>query len=180
MSDGGSIARRYARALMEIGQETGKLRNIQRELQKVAETVEGSEELRDLLRNPHFKGDQRKAVMESVLKRLGTTATVRNTCMLLVDRGRAELLLDISRELESMVDEHEGIVRAEVVSATPLSKMYLERLTKALQSVTGKKIILSSTMDKDLIGGVITRVGGVVYDGSLKARMSRVRELMLR
>jgi len=165
---------------MELGQETGKLRMIHRELQKVAETVEGSAELRDVLRSPHIKSEQRKSIVDALLKRLGVTVTVRNTCMLLVDRNRAELLPAISTELESMVDEHEGIVRAEVVSATPLSKMYLERLTKALQSVTGKKIVLSSKQDKDLIGGVITRVGGVVYDGSLKARMSKVRELMLR
>lgn len=180
MSDGGSIARRYARALMQIGLETGKLRLIQRELQRVSEAFTESEELRDVLRSPHIRMSQRKAVVDTVLKRLGVTAHVHNTCFLLVDRHRAEILPAISRELETMVDEQEGILRAEIVSATPLSKMYLERLTQALQTVTGKKIQLSTREDESLMGGVVTRVGGVVYDGSLRARLSKVRELMLR
>jgi F-type H+-transporting ATPase subunit delta len=180
MSDGGSIARRYARALMSIGLETGKLRVIQRELQKVSETFSESEELRNVLRSPHIRQAQRKAVVKTLATRLGITSHVLSTCLLLVDRSRAELLPDISRELEAMVDAHEGVVRAEVVSAAPLSTVYLERLTRALQSATGKKVQIATREDRDLIGGVVTRVGGVVYDGSLRARLSRVRELMLR
>ncbi len=175
----GSVARRYARALMQIGLETGKLRLIQRELARVAEAIEGSDQLRDVLRNPSVLPSQRKQVLSAVLKRLGATAHVTNACMLLVDRRRADILPALSRELAHMVDDHEGILRAEVVSATPMSPAYLDRLKKALASVTGKKIELTTREDKDLIGGVVTRVGGVVYDGSLKARLSRVRELML-
>ena len=179
MSISGSVARRYARALMEIGLESGKLRQIQQELKRIAESVEVSEELRNVLKSPAVLTSQRKQVLEILLQRLGVNQTVRNTCMLLVDRGRAEVLPAISHELETMVDEHEGVLRAEVTSSTALNKVYLDRLAKALQSVTGKRIELTAREDRELIGGVITRVGGVVYDGSIKARLSRVRELML-
>jgi F-type H+-transporting ATPase subunit delta len=179
MSVGGSVARRYARALLEIGLETGKIKLIQRQIQDVAEAIESSEELRNVMRSPAVLLSQRKQVFELVLKRLGAAEHVRNTCMLLIDRGRTEILPAISSELALMVDEHEGVVRGEVVSATPVSKVYVDRLTSALKNVTGKTTLLETRVDKELIGGVITRVGGVVYDGSLKARMARVRELML-
>ncbi len=179
MSVSGSVSRRYARALLELGLESSKLQSMVTEVERVAEIMKSSAELRAILQNPMVLVSQRKKVLDALTRRLGVSKLVRNACMLLVDRGRAEFLPDIARELRSMADEHEGVVRAEVASASPLSKIYLDKLTAALESATGKKIELTATQDEKLIGGVVTRVGGVVYDGSLKARLSRVREQML-
>ena len=180
MSVSGSVARRYARALLEIGLETKRLRPLVEEVDRVAGAVDESSELRDVLLNPMVLKSQRKKVLDALTRRLGVTAAVRNTCMILVDRGRADILPAIARELRRMVDEHDGNVRAEVTSSTPLTRIYTDRLTKALEGATGKKVMLTAKQDESLIGGVVTRVGGVVYDGSLKTRLSRVREEMLR
>lgn len=180
MSLNGSISRRYARALLVIGLESKKLRPLLEDLKKVADAVTESAELRSVLLNPMVLTSQRKSVLDALVKRLGVQKQVRNASMLLVERGRAEILPDIARELEQMVDEHEGIVRAEVISAAPLTKVYVDRLTKALTEATGKKVEVATSQDESLLGGVVTRVGGVVYDGSLKARLARVREQMLR
>lgn len=180
MSVSGSVARRYARALLKIGLETKKLRPLLNEIERVSDAITTSSELRDVLANPMVRPSQRKKVLDAVIKRLGATKHTRNACMLLIERGRASIIPDIARELRVMVDEHEGMVRAEVVSATPLSKVYLDKLTKSLSDATGKKIELTTKQDKSLIGGVVTRVGGVVYDGSLRTRVARVREEMLR
>ena len=180
MSASGSVARRYARALLEIGLEAKRLRSLLNEIEKVSESIVTSPELRDVLRNPMVLTSQRKKVLEALTRRLGVTKEVRNACMLLVERGRGDIIPDIARELRVMVDDHEGIVRAEIVSATPLATSYVDQITKALAKATGKKIEVTTKQDKDLIGGVVTRVGGVVYDGSLRTRLSRVREQMIR
>ena len=180
MSANGSVARRYARALLEIGLETKRLRSLLNELERVSDAIGESSELRDVLRNPMVLPSQRKKVLAALTQRLGTSKEVRNACMLLVERGRGDIIPDIARELRVMVDDHEGIVRAEVVSATPLTATYMDQLTTTLAKATGKKIEVTTKQDKDLIGGVVTRVGGVVYDGSLKTRLARVREQMIR
>lgn len=180
MSVSGSVARRYARALLMIGLETKRLRLLVDEVDRMAKSIDASSELRDVLLNPMVLKSQRKKVLDALAKRLAVSPGVRNTCMLLVDRGRAEILPAIARELRTMVDMHEGVVRAEVISPAPLSTIYKNRLSNALEGATGKKIELTARQDESLIGGVVTRVGGVVYDGSLKTRLSRVREEMLR
>lgn len=180
MSSGGSISRRYARALLELGLENKKLQGMLKEIERIADAISTSNELRDALRNPTVLPSQRKSILDALAQKLGVSKQIRNTCMLLVERGRASLLPDIAREFQKMVDEYEGVVRAEVVSASTLEPSYVDRLKSALQKATGKKVELTSSEDQDLIGGVVTRVGHVVYDGSLRARISRVREQMLR
>lgn len=180
MSVSGSASRRYARALLQIGLETGRLRGLVNEIDRMAEAVDGSPELRDVLVNPGVLRSQRRSVIDALAQRLAVSKLTRNTCMLLVDRGRASLLPDIARELKGLVDQHEGVVRAVVRSAAPLDKIYLDRLIQSLGQATGKRVELTAGTDKELIGGVVTRVGGVVYDGSLRTRLARVREQMLR
>jgi F-type H+-transporting ATPase subunit delta len=180
MSVSGSVARRYARALLNIGLESNKLRPLLTEIERVSDTISQNDELRDVLANPMVLPSQRKNVLDAVIKRLGVTKNTRNLCMLLIERQRISVLSDIARELRVMVDDHEGMVRAEVISAAPLSKIYLDKLSQSLAKATGKKIELTTKQDESLIGGVVTRVGGVVYDGSLKTRVARVREEMLR
>jgi F-type H+-transporting ATPase subunit delta len=179
MSVGGSVSRRYARALLQIGLETKRLKEMVEHVDRMAETVETSSDLRNVLFNPKISTSQRKKVLDALATRLAVSRHVRNACMLLVDRGRAELLPAIARELRRMVDEHEGVARAEVISAEPLPKTSLDTLVKALEKATGKKIEVTTSQDAGLIAGVVTRVGGMVYDGSLRTRLARVREEML-
>ncbi len=180
MSLRGSVARRYARALLQIGIETGRLRGLVAEIERVAAAVDESPELREALKSPAVLKSQRKKIIDALALRLTVSKLTRNACLLLVDRGRAASLPAICRELKVMVDEHEGVVRAEVASARPLDKAYVDRLTGALGKVTGKKVQLTTKLDQELIGGVVTRVGGVVYDGSIRTQLLRVREQILR
>lgn len=179
MSVGGSVSRRYARALLQIGLETKRLKEMVDHVGRMAEAVETSSELRDVLFNPMVVTAQRKKVLDALATRLAVSRHVRNACMLLVERGRADVLPAIARELRRMVDEHEGVVRAEVISADPLPKPSLDALVASLEQSMGKKIQVTTSQDAGLIAGVVTRVGGMVYDGSLRTRLARVREEML-
>lgn len=179
MSVGGSVARRYARALLQIGLETKRLKELVDHVGRMADAVETSGDLRNVLFNPKVSVSQRKKVLDALATRLAVSRHVRNACMLLIDRGRADVLPAIARELKRMVDEHEGVARAQVISAEPLPKTSLDALIKSLERAMGKKIEVTTSQDAGLIAGVVTRVGGMVYDGSLRTRLARVREEML-
>ena len=106
--------------------------------------------------------------------------SVRDLLMLLSDRRRLRHLPEITESLDAMVEAKAGKVRAEVTSAAPLSDAYLAELAKALGATIGREVVIGQKTDPELIGGVVTRVGDRVFDGSLKHQLSELREELLR
>ncbi len=169
-------ARRYARALFMLGSEQGDVEQLSRELDAVAATVKGSAELAKLLSDPVVSPADRKAVMTEVLTRLGVSPTARNAALLLTDRRRGALLPEVADALRVLGDEKAGKVQAEVTSAVPLGEGQYQRLTSVLEKLTGRKITLQRKVDPSLIGGVVTRIGDKVYDGSVRTRLEELRQ----
>lgn len=169
-------ARRYARALFMLGAEQGNVEQLSRELESVAATVRGSDELAKLLSDPVVSPADRKAVMIEVLSRLGVSPTTRNAALLLTDRRRGALIPDVADALRALGDEKAGKVQAEVTSAVPLGEGQYQRLTSVLEKLTGRKITLQRKVDPALIGGVVTRIGDKVYDGSVRTRLEELRQ----
>jgi F-type H+-transporting ATPase subunit delta len=176
---GGSVARRYARALFGIGVDAGKFEALGDELGELATLWNESEELRQALENPVFSPAQKRKVMESILPKVAPTPEVQRFVLLLLDRRRITLLPAIARAYRDMTDAHVGRVRAEVMSAQELSPATLDRVRRSLEQRTGKKVILKSTVDPDLIGGVIARVGDLVLDGSVRTQLADLRTRLL-
>ena len=171
----GSLARRYARALLDIGLEEKSLDALGKEISELAEIVKGSEELESTLSNPAFPKSEREKVLLGVLSALGASQTATNFTRLLLDRERVNVLGDIDRALSAMIDEHAQRVRAVVTSARPLSSAHLSRLVKALEKKSGKKILVETREDSELLGGVVAQVGDEVYDGSLRTQLHNMR-----
>lgn len=169
------LARRYARALVEIGTETRTLPTIVRDIAAVAEVYAGSEELRRALEDPQVPAAARKAVLLDIATRLGASPTVHNTLALLADHRRVQILPALATALAEASDTLAGVLRARIVSATPLSETYVRRLTEALEARFQKRISVQREVDPTLIGGVVTRVGDVVIDGSLKTRLADLK-----
>ncbi len=176
---GGSVARRYARALFELGAEKKLSDAVGRELDALAETYSGSAELRQTLENPVFKLSERRALLERLLPQLAPTAQTRNFALLLLERGRISLLPSIARAYREMVDVALGRVRATVVSARPLDDTTAAAVQRALERRTGKKVLLSSSVDPGLLGGIVARVGDLVFDGSLRTRLDTLKARVL-
>jgi len=175
----GSIARRYAKALLEIGIAQQTYDALGKELERAADTLRASPELRNALENPIFSIEKRKLIMDELSRRLALSKTVRNFIMLLLDKGRIARLPDISRFYRTLVDEHAGRVRATVTSARPLDPMLETRLKTALEKSSGKVVIFEKREDPAILGGLVTQLGDTVYDGSVRTQLQQLREELL-
>jgi len=172
----GSVARRYARALFEIGAQEGAGRRILAEGEAVARFLAGAPSLREVLGAAHVNRRDKHAVLDAAVERLGLLAVTRNFLRLLVDKGRVALLPRILEELRRLIEEAEGIQRVEVVVPMPLSATQRDLLRTTLERQTGKRIELEERVDPAVLGGVVVKVGSTVYDGSLSTQIRRLRE----
>jgi F-type H+-transporting ATPase subunit delta len=176
---GGSVARRYARALFDLGVDKGNFEALGQDLANLAQLYAESRELRQTLENPVFKASQKRKIVETVVPRVTQNPVVRNFALLLVDRGRINTLPLIARAYQEMTDKQLGRVRATVTSAKPLDPATESEIQRALERRTGKKVLMKSEVDPTLIGGVVARVGDLVLDGSLRTRLASVGNRIL-
>jgi F-type H+-transporting ATPase subunit delta len=174
-----AVATRYARALLELGQETRTLDALIGELESASSTYTGSAELRSTLENPRLGRDVKQAIIVDVANALGLSAHAKNTLRLLVERRRISALSSITARLRELADREKGLVHAEVTSAIRLTEDFYERLRGQLESLTGKKISVRRSEDPSLIGGVVVRIGDTVIDGSLKSRLESLKQSLL-
>ncbi len=174
-----TVAARYAQALLEIGTETGQLQPIADQIQSVGDAWLQSDDLRAAMQSPLVSEHDREAVLETLAARIGASPVVVNTLKLLAQRRRLAILPAMARILRRLSDERAGLVRAEVASARPLTEDYVRRLQGELEKMTGKKVALERKVDPSLIGGVVTRVGDVVIDGSIKSRLEDLKSHLL-
>ena len=175
----GSLARRYAKAILEIGEEQKNLDSLVDEIVRVADAYEASADLRNALENPLIAHDAKRAVLKEVADRLSLGATARHTLLLLADRRRMRILPGVAQLLKEMTDVRRGVVRAVVTTAVPLSDGYYDKLRAQLEKMTGKKVVLDRKQDPALIAGVVARIGDTVIDGSLRARLQEMKTALL-
>jgi F-type H+-transporting ATPase subunit delta len=175
----GSLARRYAKALLEIGIRQQTFDAFGKELDRAADTFARSPELKSALENPVFPLDKRRLILDELARRLALSKVVRNFVMLLLEKGRIGSLPDIARAHRGLVDEHAGRLRATVTSARPLDPALELRLKNALERQSGKTVLLEKREDKEIVGGLITQLGDLVYDGSVRSQLALLREQLL-
>ena len=168
------IAERYARALLDIGIERKNFEQLGRELDRVAELFT-FDEVRQLFRNPKFGAEARKGVLAELLRRVMVSPICRNFLFLLVDRDRIGVLPEITTSYHELADAHAGRVRARVTVARKLAEPDLNRLRMMLQKATGQQVIVEQEEDPELLGGVITRIAGRIYDGSVRTQLDTIR-----
>ena len=176
---GGSVARRYARALFAIAVERGLIESLGNELDALATTFAESPELRQTLQSPVFKTSQKRAILEKILPRVAPHRLVQSFALLLVERGRIGSLPLIARAYQELTDVQLGRVRATVTSAKPLDVLTASEIQRALERRTGKKVLMKTEVDAALIGGVVARVGDLVLDGSLRTRLESIGNRIL-
>ncbi len=175
-----AAARRYARALFALAKETENVPAVRRELEELALLLDENPALSRSLFRPLHPAAQRRGLLRAVCARAGTSPRLRNFYFFLIDQRRLVDFPAIRHEFDRLADDAAGRTRAEVVSATPLRDDQRDRLRRALSMRTGHQVELSEVVDPSLLGGVIARVGGLVFDGSLRTQLSRLRANLTR
>ncbi len=174
-----SIARRYARALIDVGVEANKLDRFGEQLALFSATLGRSRELADVMESPSYDRAQRLAVTDAVIKAIGPfEPEVQNFLRLLVERNRMVHLPDIARLYRDLSDTRLGRVRGKLITAVPLPRELAERLAQKLAQATQKRVVLETKVDPTIIGGAAAQVGSVMYDGSLRTQLEELRRTL--
>jgi len=171
-----TLARRYAQALVEIGQEQDALDTYGQNLADLTQLMETSKAFREVLVNPVFTKEDKKGIAASVLEKTGTDPMVVNFIGLLIDKKRIDQLIGIEQAFRERVDEIRGITRGEVSSAEKLEDGDLNQVKEALSKISGKQVILTTQVDPSLIGGLTARVGDMVFDGTILTQLNQLKE----
>ena len=169
------LSTRYARALLELAVETNEVTRIQDELARFVQAFNESRDLRNVLLNPSISRNERRQLLGQLALRLRLSPLTTNFLSLVLDKNRVDQVPLIGATFQKLADLRAGNVRAEVSSATKLDAMQVAKIKSTLGRLTGKKVLVNLSVDEDLLGGVVTRVAGKVYDGSLRAQLDKMK-----
>jgi F-type H+-transporting ATPase subunit delta len=172
------IARRYASALADVILERSEAKEVQGELQQWEEVLRTSAALQEVFRNPTIALDQKRAVLNKLIQRAKPRPTTTNFLKVLLQNQRLTEVPEINRKLAEILDERAGMVAATVTTARPVPNDIQRSLEQRLTAVTQKKVRLNFEQDPDLIGGLVTRIGSTVYDGSVRNQLELIKERM--
>ncbi|MBW1853436.1 MAG: ATP synthase F1 subunit delta [Deltaproteobacteria bacterium] len=171
-------ARRYARALMDIGIDRGTYKQYARELTEVQEMIQKVPILKATLLNLSFSNRSRKDLLMRILEGTDLSVEVINFFSLLVEKDRIQQLPIIIKHYGDMVDECEGQVRVSVHSVIPLEDNQLTTLEGSLERALKKKIVLKSKVNKELIGGIMVKVNNLLIDSSVRTQLRNLAETL--
>lgn len=175
-----SVVGTYARAFADvvIAKKLDPARMLQ-ELHSIEALFKESDALRRVMENPSIAGDQKRAVLDAVANRLGSTRQVRNFVAVLTDHRRLPLFSEILKHLEQELDNRLGFAEAQVNSARQLSDSERQMLEAEIAKMTGKKVRARYEQDRSLLGGALVQVGSTIYDGSVKGQLEKIRQQLV-
>ncbi len=170
------VAKRYARALYDLGQEEGLGQKFLEDLGKLIQVVDSSKEFKSIMESPLYDIILKKRILKDVISKIEISAYMGNFLNILLDKDRFAFLADIKEGYQRILDEASGRVRAHVTSASALDAEQIRRITEALSGVMKKEVDVEVIIEPSLIGGVVAEVEGMVYDGSVKTQISRLKQ----
>jgi F-type H+-transporting ATPase subunit delta len=172
------VARRYARALLDVALAKGVAEPLRAELQEMARLIAAHEDLASLLANPAVSAERKKKLVSAVASRAKASDLLARLLTLLGERDRVDLLPMVAAAYARMWNAHRGVVAAEAVSAMPLDDTQTRDVARALGEVSGREVDLSARVDPRLLGGVLVKMEGRTYDGSVRARLHALRRTL--
>jgi F-type H+-transporting ATPase subunit delta len=172
------MARRYAAALADVVIAQGEAREVQEELNGWAQMLEENSGLLEVFRNPTIPYEQKRNVLNTLVTRTQVRPTTANFLKVLLQNHRLSDLNEINRRFALQLDERSGVVSAQVTTARDLPESTKEDLRAQLGTLTGKKVRLQFAVDEELIGGIVTRIGSTLYDGSVRTQLQQIKQKM--
>ena len=177
---GGAVARRYAKAAVEVAAAAGLLERVGQDLSVCAALLREQSEVGHFFAAPDVLPSAKRQAAEEIVRRMRLHEISERLFSLVAERGRMDLLEAIREAYEGLMDEKLGRVRAVVRTATPLSRQQTAALRTSLEQAEGKTVYLEVSVDPALGAGIVTQIGSTVYDGSLATRLKMCREHLLR
>lgn len=173
-----TVARRYASALVDVVLERGEAREVQEELLAWEKIFQASPMLPEVFSNPTIALDKKRAVLSKLIERAQPRSTTANFLKVLLQNQRLTELGEINQKFADLLDVRAGMVAATVTTARTVPVNAQQELLAKLLSLTGKKVRINFMTDPELIGGLVTRIGSTVYDGSVRNHLQQIRVKM--
>ena len=174
-----TVARRYATALADVVLKHDETETVKTELKTWEDLIKSNDNLQTAFANPSIAHLSKEKVLEGLLAKTKPSKTTANFLRVLLRNSRLTELGEINEKFASVLDERNGIIAAQVISARPLSDAQKAEFQVNLGKLTGKKVNLNFDIDENIIGGVVTRVGSTVYDSSVKTQLENLKELLV-
>ena len=170
------LARRYAKAIIDLAQEARLVSEIGDELKRIGELFAESHELVHLFADPTVISEMKEKVLEDLLGKGGIHDLTRRFVHVLLSKNRLLGIGEIAVAYRNLSDQLSNRVRARIISAARLHDDEIERIKKTLFKISGREVILEVEVDEDILGGIVTHLGSQVYDGSLRNQLQQVKE----
>ena len=172
-----TAATRYARALLEVAvKEKADLDQVERDLASVVDLLTEHKTLAHVLQNPVVPVPRKRAAMDALTARAKWLPMVSKLLVLLADRDRLVLIPDLLQAYRDRLLDHRNVIRAEITTTTALAADRLKAIEASLARASGRTVTLSAKVDPGLIGGIVTRIGSTIYDGSVLRQLQRMKE----
>jgi F-type H+-transporting ATPase subunit delta len=173
------VARRYATALADVIMARNESREVQQEMLTWQRLLEANANLSEVFANPTIPLDQKRGVLNKLIELSRPRPSTVNFLKVLLQNQRLTHLKEINLKLAEVLDERAGVVAATVTSARPVPPEARRQLETTLLSLTGKKVRIDFETDPELIGGLVTRIGSTVYDGSVRNQLQQMKQKMI-
>ncbi|MGB7069345.1 MAG: ATP synthase F1 subunit delta [Pyrinomonadaceae bacterium] len=174
-----TIARRYAVALADVVGKDGNVESVKSEISTWVSLLGSTPDLKSAFGNPSITQTSKGKLLEALIERSKPSVTTANFLRVLLQNGRLSELSEISDRFASVIDERNSVISAEITSARDLSDQQRSELKHNLEKVTGKTVILNFSISEALIGGVVTRIGSTIYDGSVRTQLENLKQELI-
>jgi F-type H+-transporting ATPase subunit delta len=174
-----AVARRYAVALADVVTSSGEAQEIREELSAWEAMTQANQQLLEVFRHPTIPYEQKRRVLDELIKRARVRPTTANFLQVLLQNQRLVDLGEINRQFAQELDRRAGVVSAEVTTARAVPAEAQEALRARLAQLTGTQVRLQFKVDDSLIGGVLTRIGSTLYDGSVRGQLQQIKQRMI-
>ena len=174
------IARRYAKALVNLAEKGKDLDNAGKNLTAITEVYKENSELRQVLSDTKVSSRVKQEILKDVLNTIKTSKLVDKFSRYLLAKRRIDILPDIERAFNLLLQEKLGRIEANVTAAYELPKETVKKLVNAISGYSGKEVKVNVAIDPSIIGGMVTRIGSTVIDGSIKTHLNKIRQSIIR
>lgn len=169
---------RYATALFNLFREEGELELLQKDVSKLSELIDVSEDFRKLIESPIFKREEQVQAVSAVAKKIKLHKNTESLLQLMARKGRVSIVPRLIDDIDSLLENERDEISVEVVSAETLNKHQIGKLEQAVSKILKQKALMRVRLDRSLIGGMIVKIGSRMIDTTIKSKLVKLQNIM--